>query len=100
MLEMQQKEVVSADVRAYCEERKNLVIEVELPGVKRDDIKLRMNNYGFHVRAEGPDFIYEACEFFPDDTTLDRVWAEFDGGLLTITVLFCRLNELKEITVH
>lgn len=100
MLEMQQKEVVSADVRAYYEERKNLVIEVELPGVERDDIKLRMNNYGFHVTAEGPDFIYEACVFFPDDTTLDGVWAEFDRGLLTITVPFCRLDELKEITVH
>lgn len=100
MLEMQQKEVVSAAVRAYCQERKNLVVEVELPGVEREDITLKMNSDCFHVVAEGPDFIYEACEFFLDETTLDGVWAEFDRDLLTITVPFSRLDELKEIAVH
>ena len=88
-------------VCAYHDEKdENLIIEVELPGVRKKDVKLEMTDEGFCVTGERADFIYQVCYSFLHEITLDEAKAKFESGLLTITVPFQKPARAKEIPVE
>jgi HSP20 family protein len=95
------KVVVPPTVCVYHDEKdENLIIEVELPGVKRKDVKLNMTDEGFCVTGERADSIYETCELFLHEITLDKARAKFSSGLLTVTVPFQKPAKPREITIE
>jgi len=101
MPKKKEKVVVSPAVCAYHDEKdENLIIEVELPGVKKKDVKLNMTDEGFCVTGERTDSIYETCHAFLHEVTLDGARAKFDSGLLTITVPFQKPAQPKEVTIE
>ena len=94
------KTLVSPVVCGYHDEKdENLVVEVELPGVKKKNLKLQMTEDGFCASGERDDFCYEACYNFMHEIDADKAKAKFDSGLLTITVPFLKPEEPREITI-
>lgn len=77
-------------------------IDIELPGVKADDIDLSIQDNGLTVRGEkhferkesGQSYFFSEREYgafqrtfrLPSDARQDRIEADFDNGVLTIKV--------------
>ena len=78
---------MSPQICAYSDENeKNLKIEVELPGVKKENIKFKMDETGFYINAKKEDVEYLGtfalcCPVFPK-----RAKAAYKEGLLKVTV--------------
>jgi HSP20 family molecular chaperone IbpA len=101
MPKKKEKTVVIPTVCAYHDEKdENLIIEVELPGVKKKDVKLNMTDEGFCVTGERADFIYQVCYRFLHEITLDEAKAKFDSGLLSIAVPFQKPARPREVTIE
>jgi HSP20 family protein len=82
MVKMMTPEVCSY----YDEESEKLKIEVELPGVKKEDITFRLRENSFYIRAQKDDYEYigtfsVCCPVIPNDAK-----ATYTNGLLTVLV--------------
>jgi HSP20 family protein len=80
----------------------NLVVRAELPGVNKDDVKIQLTDDGLVIQGERKEEHEEKREGFyrsersygqfyrliplPDDINPDQVRAEFNNGVLEITV--------------
>ena len=76
----------------------NYHIEIELPGVERDSISLKMHEDSFFIKGETDDTIYigsysVCCEIEPE-----KAKAEYKNGLLKIDVPF-RALELHSVDI-
>lgn len=63
-------------------------IEIELPGVKKEDIDLEINDASFCIKAPKGDMAYSACYTLAHAIDTGNVKANFDNGLLTILAPF------------
>jgi HSP20 family molecular chaperone IbpA len=78
---------MSPQICAYSdEEEKNLKIEIELPGVKKENIKLKMEETGFYIDAKKEDVEYLGtfalcCPILPKQAK-----AHYQEGLLKVEV--------------
>jgi len=85
---------VSPTIRAYSDaEHKKLDIEIELPGVERKDIDLKIHDDSFYLRAARDRILYVAnyatcCPVDPEKAT-----AAYKNGLLRIEVPFLEIKE-------
>ncbi len=78
---------ISPTVCAFPDEKhENLNIEIELPGVKKGNIKFYIHDDSFYIKAtkEGVEYVgsYSIC--CPVDP--DKARAKFSDGLLRVTV--------------
>jgi HSP20 family protein len=96
----EQRIKVSPTIRAYSDdEHKNLEIEIELPGVGRKDIDLKIHDDSFYLSAPRENILYVAnyatcCPVDPEKAT-----AKYKNGLLRIEVPFHEIEE-KHIKVE
>jgi HSP20 family molecular chaperone IbpA len=60
-------------------------IEIHMPGVKKEDIKLRIlpDLYDLHAKRSEHHY-YSVTEYFPFEVAPDSVQAKYDNGLLLI----------------
>jgi HSP20 family molecular chaperone IbpA len=85
----EEKLSVSPDVCSYFDDNDTkLRIEVSLPGVKKEDISVKLNEESLFLSAPRDDIKYVAtlamcCPVVPGKAT-----AEYDNGLLRITAPF------------
>ena len=80
---------ISPAIRAYSDdEHKKLDIEVELPGVERKDIDLKIHDDSFYLSAPRENFVYVAnyATCFPVDP--EKATAKYKNGLLKLEVPF------------
>jgi HSP20 family protein len=83
------------------ENHENLHIEIELPGVEREGIKLRMHEDSFFVRAEKEDVRYVGSYAICCPVDYEQAKAEYKNGLLTVDVPYRQPQERgKEIPVR
>lgn len=64
----------------------NYVVEVDLPGVNKKDIKLSMHDDIIHVQAEREDLSFHGHLHFPLKVNPKRADANFKNGLLKVEV--------------
>jgi len=64
----------------------NYDVEIELPGVKKNDIDLSMHDDLVHVNAERKDFTFHGHLHFPIKVNPNKANAKFSSGLLKVTV--------------
>ncbi len=96
-----EKAMFSPIVCAYHDGKdENLIVQVELPGVKKKDVSLNMTDEGFCVSGERADFIYQICYSFLHEITPAKARAKFGSGLLTITVPFRKPAKARQIAIE
>jgi HSP20 family molecular chaperone IbpA len=58
----------------------------ELPGVKKEDIKLNIMKTGMKLTADRNDIEYVSSYDFECEADLEKVKAKYDNGLLTVHI--------------
>ena len=85
----EQKYLTSPEVCSWADDEENIYkIEIQLPGVDKDSIKLKMHDDSFFIKGETEDTIYVGsyglcCPINPEETK-----ANYKNGLLKIAVPF------------
>lgn len=97
-----EKKKISPDVCSYVDdEEDSLHIEVSIPGVKKEDISLKMLDDSFSLSAVRDDFDYVAATAFCCAVKARETKANYENGLLKITVPFKDpMDEAIEVAVH
>ena len=99
------------------ESDKSYEIEVAAPGIKKDDFKIKIEKGTLHISAEKKDEKEEKGKNYtrreynynsfsrsftlPDDVKEDDIKAQYEGGVLKLTVArkTAAVSKAKEITV-
>ncbi len=67
-------------------DNKNYNIEVELPGVEKEDIDFQMSENWFYLKAPKEDEFYSGCWILAHDIKPEKAKAKFENSILSISV--------------
>jgi len=100
-MEERSKPVAVPRVTVCHDERdEGFVIDVELPGVKKEEIHLEMGTGGMCLRAEKADLRYEGCYVLAHPVRPEEAKARFENGLLKVRVPFRESIKGVEVPVE
>ncbi len=69
-------------------DRDRYMIQVELPGVRREDIDLEVTETSFCIHADKADAAIIGCYFLAHPVNVDEADAAFDGRMLNVQIPF------------
>src|SRR4030066_1718707 len=75
---------------------KNYYIQVELPGVKKEDAELEVSDQSFCVRGERGDVELLGCYILTHAVDAEKVKAKFENGLLRIEKPLKKISKRKK----
>ncbi len=75
-------------------------IQVDLPGVKKQDIVLSVSDQSFCVRAPREDLEFSGCFVLAHLSDTDKVKAKFENGLLSMEIPLKRTGKEKKVTIE
>jgi HSP20 family protein len=81
-------------------DKKFYYIEVELPGVKKDDIELSVSDQSFCVRAPRDDIEFLGCYMLAHLSNTEATRAKFENGLLSMEIPLKKEQKEKKVTVE
>jgi HSP20 family protein len=79
---------------------KSYFIQVELPGVKKEDVELSVSDQSFCVRGLREDVELLGCYVLAHPTDSEKAKAKFENGLLNIQIPIKKILKGKRITVE
>ena len=101
MLENVMKPCTCADVKICSDQEKNaMIVSAELPGVKKEDIRLNFKAGSFCLSGERDDLRFDCCYEMPCDVDYKKSDAKFENGLLTIRVPIAEEFRGETIEIH
>jgi HSP20 family protein len=80
---------VAVDFCSYPDDATNAInLEISIPGVKKEDIALRVKEDGFDLIASRDDFDYVTASAFCCPVKPDSASAKYENGLLRVAIPF------------
>ncbi len=82
---------VDPDVCMYIDEQLNeLTVEIILPGIEKENIKLKINAHRLNMKATSAHRIYLKYMAFSQPVIAEKARVVYDGTVLRIVVPFLR----------
>jgi len=81
-------------------DKKFYYIEVELPGVKKDEIELSVSDQSFCVRAQREDIEFLGCYVLAHLADTDSTRAKFANGLLSMEIPLKKAQKEKKVAIE
>jgi HSP20 family protein len=99
---VEEKIKTSPDICSYVNEDNNkLHLEIALPGVKKEDINLKLTDDSLYLNASREDVDYVATQAFCCPMNSKAAEAKYENGLLKLEVPFKDpLENAFEISIH
>ncbi len=95
------KEKPTMTPNAYMDhDKKFYYVEVELPGVKKQDIELSVSDQSFCVRAPREDIEFLGCYVLAHLADTDNTKAKFENGMLSMEIPLKKQQKEKKVTVE
>lgn len=83
------------------DEKSSIHLEFTIPGVKKEDIDLKLNNDGFSLKAEKNDAEYVSTGSFCCPVEIEKTEANYENGLLLIDIpLKDPWENAYNVTIH
>lgn len=76
------------------------IMEIELPGVNKEEIEVKITENTFCVKAPRRNMEYTGCWFLAHEFDSDKCNASYKNGLLTVKVPLTETKEGKEISIE
>jgi HSP20 family protein len=97
----QKKEKPTMTPNAYMDhDKKFYYVEVELPGVKKEDIELSVSDQSFCVRAPREDIEFLGCYVLAHLADTDNTKAKFENGLLSMEIPLKKQQKEKKVMIE
>ena len=95
------KEKPTMTPNAYMDhDKKFQYIEVELPGVKKEDIELSVSDQSFCVHAPREDIEFLGCYVLAHLAETDNTKAKYENGILSIESPLKKQQKDKKVTIE
>ncbi len=78
---------------------KNYYIQVEMPGVKKEDVELEVSDQSFCVRGARDDVELLGCYVLTHAVNAEKVQAKFENGLLSIEIPIKKILKGKKVQI-
>ncbi len=86
--------IVAPDVCMYNDENyESLNIQVDLPGVKKEDIEFNFLGDGFYIIAKAGDITFRGAFALPGPVDPEKALGGFSDGMLIVNVPYIRTSE-------
>jgi HSP20 family protein len=80
-------------------DKKNYYLEVELPGVKKEDVSLEISEKTFCIEGKREDVTLYGCYYLANPVDNDHVTAKFEDGMLEVTIPLSHSLERKSVSI-
>lgn len=86
--------IVAPDVCMYNDENcESLNIQVDLPGVKKENIEFNFLGEGFYVLAKSDDISFKGAFALPGPVDAEKALGGFSDGMLIVNVPYKETSE-------
>jgi HSP20 family protein len=79
---------------------KNYYLQVELPGVKKEDVSLEVSDQSFCVKGSRADIDIYGCYILAHAVDGEKAKAKFVDGLLNVEIPIKKILKGKKVTVE